>query len=341
MSKILAPKKPARQQPVSDLDRDILSAQWDLVRREASSVAWMYSGHENEKVRRWGARISTCAQQLTYEWLRCSDKQWRRRLRSARLCRVRTCPICRWRRSLKLKADTLDTVRSILHQRPTLRCVLLTLTVRNPQLTDLRDSLQLITRAWSKLTRRVVFRGVVGWIRSLEVTPGTIPGHAHPHLHALLLVDETWSAEDLRLSREIWCEEWREVCGLNYIPVCDVRPVASEGGIIEVLKYTVKPGDGSMDSSWLPAVALALDRVRVFAAGGLIRVSEPENEIEDELQGTVCDGPPFIPGVRSVGAGCQIMYRWSGKKYARDVVFFLSSHDIQIRQMLKQAERGG
>lgn len=332
MSKTLPSQISPRQQSISDLDRDTLSARWDLVRREADLVAWMYKGHSNERVRKWGHRIGNCAQLLKYEWIKSvSDSQWRRRLVSARLCRVRTCPVCRWRRSLRLQADTLDVMRHITDTNPTLRCVLLTLTVRNPQLEDLKETLKEITRAWSKLTRRVIFNGVVGWIRSIEVTPGTVHGAAHPHLHALLLVDESFSAS--KLDRNEWAEEWQSCLGLNYLPVCDVRPITSEGGVLEVLKYTVKPGDGSLDSSWLPEVALALDRVRVFATGGIIKVTEPpDDEEEEDLKGTVCDAPPIITGVKTIKYGCQIVYEWK-RGYRRKLVIVLDNHMMQIRKI--------
>lgn len=307
---------PARQYSASDLARDTLSDKWDAAKREAEYVSWMYAAHPDERIRKWGARIASCASLITYEWMPPRDGgRWRRRLVSTRLCRVRTCPICRWRRSLQLQADTLDTVRRLTADG-SLRPVLLTLTVRNPELSELRDTLKAMTRAWSKLTRRIVWRGVAGWVRSIEITPGTISGHAHPHLHALLLVDESWTVE--QMDRQLWSAEWRDVAALNYEPVVDIRPITSDGGVIEALKYSVKPGDGSLDPQWLPAVALAMDRVRLYACGGVISVAEPvsEEEYETREAGHEVDAPPAVPGHPHIRHGVQILYGWESSRRA-------------------------
>lgn len=305
-------KTPSRQY-TSELTRDTLSEKWDSAKREAEMVSWMYAAHSNEKVKKWSARISSCASLISYEWTPPKNGgRWHRRLVSTRLCRVRTCPICRWRRSMKLQADTLNTVRRLTEDH--LRPVLLTVTVKNPPLNELRDSLKTITTAWSKLTRRVSWRGVVGWVRSIEVTPGTIPGHAHPHLHALLLVDETWTPE--QMEKTFWSAEWRDVAGLNYEPQVDIRPITSDGGVIECLKYAVKPGEGSLNPDWLPAVALAIDRVRMFATGGLISVKEPvsEEEYEKRQDGIEVEAPPVVSGHPTLRYGVQILYGWESSK---------------------------
>ena len=293
---------------------DIGSEKWDSTKREASLVSFLYRGHADERVRKWGERIESCAQLLRFDWTKTREG-WRRKLVSARLCRVRTCPICRWRRSLQLQQKLLRQVSS-LTERDGLRPVLLTLTIKNPRLDNLKASLKEITKAWSKLTRRVVFSGVAGWVRSIEITKGNVLGCAHPHLHALLLVDQSLVGLDLA----IWSQEWRDLLSLDYDPQCDIRPITSEGGVIETLKYAVKPGDGSLDPVWLPAVALAINRVRLYACGGVISVPEPVTEAEylESEAGQECE-PPVIVGHPHLRHGVSILYAWqqSRQKYIR------------------------
>lgn len=291
---------------------DTGSNRWDEARRDADLTSWLYRGHTDSRVRRWGERIAGCGHSLTYEWKRREDGTWGRRLRAARLCRVRTCPICMWRRSLRLQTEIEGRLSVLREKRPELRPVMLTLTVRNCELQDLRETVREMLRGWSRLTRRVSFSGVKGWLRSVEVTPGKRgPGFAHPHIHALLLVDETW--EMAHFERNLWVSEWGAVCRLDYAPIIDVRPVTNEGGVIEVLKYCVKTADYANDKDWLPSVALSLDRLRVFASGGLIRVTEPELK-DDEEQGQTVEAPPYVPGVKKIRFCVNIIYIWNRKR---------------------------
>lgn len=300
----------------STLSHDTGSERWDEAKRDAEITAWLYRSHSSSKVRRWGERISGCGHSLTYSWEKGSEG-WSRRLKSARLCRVRTCPICQWRRSLRLQTDIQSRLDVIAVKSPELRPVMLTLTVRNCDLDGLRGTVKSMLHAWSKLTRRVSFSGVRGWIRSVEVTPGKMgPGFAHPHIHALLLVDGWGEAE---LERDRWVAEWAAVLDIDYRPVVDIRPITSPAGIIEVLKYCVKTADYANDPDWLPSVALSLDRLRVFAAGGLIRVTEPDMEEDEERRGEPVDGPPVVPGVRFVRDNLSIIYIWHSvrRRYVR------------------------
>lgn len=324
----------------SSLERDTGSSRWDEAKRSAEVTAWLYRGHDSAKVRRWGERISACGRSLVYLWEK-SPEGWSRRLKSARLCRVRTCPICQWRRSLRLQTDIQSRLDVISKNFPKLRPVMLTLTVRNCVLGDLRETVREMLHAWSKLTRRVSFRGVHGWIRSVEVTPGKRgPGFAHPHIHALLLVDETWGEK--QLERDLWVEEWAAVSRIDYKPIVDIRPVTSPAGIIEVLKYCVKTADYAHDPQWLPSVAMSLDRLRVFAAGGLIRVAEPDIEDEEERRGEFVEKPPVVPGVRVIKSNLTIVYLWNSqrRRYLR-CVHLVDNPYLYSRLRAGENARGG
>ena len=74
--------------------------------------------------------------------------------------------------------------RSILSYR----WVFLTLTVKNPPVTELRDTLKAMNSAWQRLAQTKRFKGVVkGFIRTTEVTRGKDGDMmAHPHFHAFI-----------------------------------------------------------------------------------------------------------------------------------------------------------
>ena len=60
-----------------------------------------------------------------------------------------------------------DELRS---QYPNHRFLMLTLTLENPPIGALRETLQHMNKAWQRLIKRKEFGSVDGWIRTTEVT---------------------------------------------------------------------------------------------------------------------------------------------------------------------------
>lgn len=284
-----------RQAVQAALSDEIKSTRWDDARKRATRVATFYQMHQNERVRRWGDRISGCADQLVYQWARRpagSETPWTRQLVAARLCRVRTCPICQWRRSLRLQSEVLRAVRHVRAERPGLQAYLLTLTVRNCGVQDLRETCRAMLRGWNLMTKRVQWLSVLGSVRTIEVTPGRRGKRldAHPHIHAYILTDGPLPRD---MSTSVaWRRLWQDVMGLDYMPQCDLRAVSDDGGAIEALKYCAKPGIDPRADSWLPLVGLALDRLRIYASAGIIRTADPDETDDDQVQ--ACDAPDFL-----------------------------------------------
>src|SRR5699024_9536338 len=46
-------------------------------------------------------------------------------------CKSRLCPMCNWRRAMKHGIQSQKVVAEVIKQKPTVRCLFLTLTVRN------------------------------------------------------------------------------------------------------------------------------------------------------------------------------------------------------------------
>ena len=65
----------------------------------------------------------------------------------------------------------VSAVTSNQEKYPSYRWVFLTLTVKNPPVTELRDTLKAMNSAWQRLAQTKRFKGVVkGFIRTTEVT---------------------------------------------------------------------------------------------------------------------------------------------------------------------------
>ena len=181
------------------------------------------------------------------------------KLHKAFFCRDRFCPMCSWRRSLKLFANVSQCIPKITSKY---KCVLLTLTVPNCTEKDFRSTVDRLMRAWDKFSRRVKFKRIVkGFFRVLEVTRNKKNGSLHPHFHIILVVPKSYGyKQELYLSHSELLEMWRSAYGDETITQVDIRLIkpkdaqeinspevvqvkSLESAIAETCKYTFKDED--------------------------------------------------------------------------------------------------
>jgi hypothetical protein len=200
------------------------------------------------------------------------------------------------------QAKALKAIPKIIEDYPKARFVFLTLTVRNCELTELRDTLAWMHKSWTKLVKRKEFVAVQGWIRSVEVTRAS-DDTAHPHYHALLMVKPSYFSTSY-VSQQNWTEAWQSCLGIHYTPIVDIRSVrpgkrekGGEGGVLmmsaicETLKYSVKPAECLGEDKarripnheWLSQLTSQLYKTRAIATGGILKqyLKELEEEPED------------------------------------------------------------
>jgi len=284
---------------------------WDKNKAFSGDIVSMLSQSENKAHRKHGVRIDECAQNLEFGWVLVSTEtgELKLRLKLARFCRVRYCPICQWRRALMWVSRFFDAFPRIYAAYPDMRYIMLTLTVRNCSITDLRSTVDQMSKAWQRLSQRKNFPAL-GFVRSLEVTRGK-DGSAHPHFHILLAVPPSYFSGGSRgsyLSKDKWAALWQDAMRLDYKPVCDVRivkprkdkePVLVEGmtvpdtipdpmkvlmsAITETIKYTTKPADMVKEKSWFLEMVDQMRNVRSVALGGIFKQFLKETETEQDL----------------------------------------------------------
>ncbi len=225
-----------------------------------------------------GGRVSLCSLWLGFAWApERQDTVLTLKLREARFCRVRHCPICQWRRSLMWLARFQTALPQVLAQHPTARFVFLTLTQENVSIGQLRVTLHQMGKAWERLSQRKVFRVVLGWIRTTEVTRSK-DGKAYPHFHVLLMVAANYFTKHY-VAHPQWVEMWRVALRVEYSPIVDIRRVKSaslrKDGIMpavrETLKYSVKPADMKVDALWFLELTRQLHKLRFIASGGVLK----------------------------------------------------------------------
>lgn len=258
---------------------------WDDHRFQADRVAIIYSVEPD--FHRLAGRISLCSAELGFAWTpdrddpNCSSLK----LRVARFCRVRYCPVCQWRRSLMWLARFYAAFPSVQEKYPTSRFLFLTLTCRNVPILELRAALADLNKSWHRFVKRGDFSPVQGWIRTTEVTRSE-DDTAHPHFHCLLMVPSGYFKKSY-VSQDRWVQLWKEALRVDYSPVVDVRAVKGDlsHAVRETLKYSIKPTDMMAHVDWFLEATRQLHKLRFVASGGALKnlLKEKDEEKDEDL----------------------------------------------------------
>lgn len=261
---------------------------WDKHKASAEKVTKHYSGSDYD---RYARRVNLCADLLQFRL--CPDSfegVYKLKLKSARFCRVRHCPVCQWRRSLRWKAKAAEILPRVVEDYPNYRWLFVTFTVKNCEISELRETIGAINKGFKRMTLRKAWPAV-GWIRSIEVTRNKKDDSAHPHVHTLLLVPSSYFSGRDYMSKKKWIELWQNCARLPYKPILDVqalnRDIPPTALIPEVLKYAVKESDLVRDREWLLELTHQLHKTLGVTVGGVLRdyFRNTDQEIEGDLIG--------------------------------------------------------
>ena len=267
---IVAPlSEDSKAVPLSELspDRD---KPWDQHRASSDTIARYYKGTEHQ---RYAERINFCSEMLDFKLVPNPTGVYQLKLSSARFCRVRTCVVCTWRKSLMYRARAFKAIPPLIQDYPKLRFLFLTLTLKNCDITELRATITHLNQSFARLTKLKVWPGV-GYLKSVEVTRGR-NGSAHPHLHVLVGVEPSYFGRNYVKQAE-WVKLWRQSLKVDYNPMLDVQALKSNDSLVglltEVIKYQVKPNDLLFaDREWFLEYTKQIHRTQAISFGGLFR----------------------------------------------------------------------
>lgn len=307
-------------------ERSQKDAKWDHHRGNTQSVESLYD--LNGRYKRLAERMESCSRLLTFgQTVDRETGEMGIKLKGAHFCKVRHCPVCQWRVSLRNIARFYEHIPNVLKAHPTAKFLFLTLTVRNPPMHELGATLTAMNSAWKRLIERDCWPGV-GFIRTTEVTKGG-DGRPHPHFHALIMVQAGYFKSGNYLSQPAWQNLWKEALRIDYEPQVNVKRIYSELGrsagketveslsaaVAETLKYAVKAADIVGDPAFLYGITEQLRKRRFLSTGGILKDALKEDASSAEMIRTGTeDGKSEIneemPAVR-------FSWRRSEKKYRR------------------------
>jgi len=256
------------------------------------------------------ANLNQCASYLVFNDYFTVDEL---RLVKAQTCKQHLlCPFCAMRRSGKFVAKNLPKVETTVAANRSRIAALVTLTVKNGP--DLRERFNHLRAAHRRLNqrRRDTLKGkgssewakVAGGITSYEFTKKD-EGDWHPHIHALVLLDDY-------IDQKALSAEWEAITGDSFIvDIRKIKPKETNAGgldiasaLLEVCKYALKFHDMTLPDTWHAYQTLRARRL-VDSFGILRGVEIPDNLLDDPLEGL-----PFL----------ERHYRYQASKRTYDLV---------------------
>ncbi len=152
-----------------------------------------------------------------------------KKLHRAYFCKVRLCPMCAWRRSLKVFGQVSKIMDEMTKEKE-YRFLFLTLTCKNVPADELTEQINLMFKAFQRLSQRKAFRKAVkGFFRALEITYNNDTDEYHPHFHIILAVKPYYfERKEYYIKHAEWRELWRKSLRVDYDPQVNIKAIKND-----------------------------------------------------------------------------------------------------------------
>lgn len=299
--------EPPVQQPTGeklvDYSQTGKKRKWDKHKQDALKLADLYTQalklYPNLLTAKRLEDLILCAEQLEY----LVDADGNKKLYRTYFCRNRLCPMCQWRRSLKLFSQ-VSKITDYLNeqnneQNNQVRYLFITLTQKNCEGANLKIEFDKINTAFAKLvdkTKHVATatkfkQSMLGYIKSTEVTYNSKTNTYHPHLHVIFAVKEDYFnfKSSNYISKNNWRAIWADLLKVDYLPQINVqaiKPARQQKAVAELAKYPAKVSS-ILNLPQTQAVQVVMDlttlcyKRRFVAFGGIFKKTKALLKLQD------------------------------------------------------------
>jgi len=217
----------------------------------------------------------------------------RKRLKRADFCKDRFCSYCNWRRALNISSQLQEALEAIKTDKQ-IEILFLTLTVQNPPVHKLKETVQRMNKAFRRLTQQKPFkRAILGWFRALEILGDkTQDGEVHPHFHCLLIVNRSYFTSRDYIKQSEWTEMWKKALKVDYTPIVNIKRIKpknnrttdTRSAAKETAKYSVKHTELTKrtDDDFY-TILQQTTNMRFYASGGILKEYLNLQKAEDQL----------------------------------------------------------
>ena len=237
--------------------------------------------------------LEHCADTLLF----AENAEGKKKLKSANFCRLRLCPMCQWRRSLKMFGQVQTITDKILERDKSTRFLFATFTVKNVDAENLETCINILNNKFLYLVSKnktfapakKLKQNLLGYLKAVEVTYNTKDKTYHPHLHVIFAVKSTFFKNSSNyMSKKEWISLWQQALGVDYKPQTDIRAIKSgtAKAVAEVAKYPVKTApilklDDDEAIQVLKTLTLSLHKKRFVSYGGIFKTIKQELKLAD------------------------------------------------------------
>lgn len=259
---------------------------WKGKAMSRDQLAKLYDNFNPKKAQ----RLRKCAQ-----WLRFAvGKEGFKRLVSTFFCRVRLCPMCIWRRSLKVFNQVFKIMKFLENDYT---FVFLTLTTRNCSGGDLQKTIDDFMAGWNLFANQKFFKDTIkGYYKAFELTHNINDDTYHPHFHCVFAVNKSYFQKNY-ISSKKWREYWQRCMKLDYEPWVYVKKCYGDisNSVAEVAKYSVAensyiiPENKALSLETVKLLDKVLNKRRFVSLGGVFKDVHKKLELDDAESGDLTD----------------------------------------------------
>lgn len=261
-------------------------AEYKDKKKEAQKLSRLYSYSEKKQ-----SKIQDCSVTLwreTFEHIQTKDLKEKF---SSNNCHLRFCPVCSWKKASKTAGIAYTNLSLISDSN----FLFLTLTVKNCEIVDLKDTLKHMSESFHRLKQVSIWKNTVkGYIRSIECTVAD-DGKMHPHFHIILDVNSSYlKHKKSYITQSKFTDLWRDALKIDYQPIVHITQIKSKtefdnplvGAVCETIKYTLKSSDLlKMTPITFSILDLSMRGVKTLNCGGsLLHCLKPSenHKLSDE-----------------------------------------------------------
>lgn len=236
--------------------------------------------------------LADCANQLEY----LQDAEGNKKLYKTYFCRVRLCPMCQWRRSLKLFSQ-VSKITDYINKNNQVRYLFITLTQKNCNGSELVQEINKINKSFSLLVDKTKCvqpaskfkKMLLGYIKSTEITYNPKTKTYHPHLHCIFAVQGEYFNKANYINKNTWRAIWADLLKIDYLPQVNVqaiKPARQQKAVAELAKYPAKVSS-ILNLPQTQAVQVVIDlttlcyKRRFVAFGGIFKKTKALLKMQD------------------------------------------------------------
>lgn len=270
-------------------------------------------------------RVEECGSRLEF----IADNEGHRRLHKAYFCKDKMCPMCSWRRSIKLTYQTESIITEFLKEKTNARFLFLTLTLKNVEDGQALDqSLKKMTLGFNRLFKyKAVDKNLLGFMRVTELTVNKKDKTYNQHMHVLMAVSSNYFKKEHYLKQSDWRALWKKAMKLNYLPQVRISAVkantkkdtAIRSAVKETAKYSVKSSDFLIHSheenlKIVKDLNLGLNRKRMIAYGKMFKEIHERLHLSDAEDGNMIHVKDDKENENEIEQAKIIVAQWNYKK---------------------------